>query len=216
MAPKQAPGGRPHSGEGSVTHRRQPLKSQKSLFSFGENILEAGCGIPDDGFPWQTTRQPIVLDAWPVTRGPEAGKFTTIMDWHSYHPVEHKGVRYGMKSDSFGPYMYLPRRVGAVFGMTVGRIPPDTAERLRAERWGLVQPRESSIDLTAYQSYLRKSKAEFSVAKHGYVVSRSGWFSERSAAYMASGRPVLLQDTGFSDWLPTGLGILAFNNPRKR
>ena len=63
----------------------------------------------------------------------------------------------------------------------------------------LVQPRESSIDLTAYQSYLRKSKAEFSVAKHGYVVSRSGWFSERSAAYMASGRPVLLQDTGFSD-----------------
>ena len=193
--------------------RKNRASQYTSFFSFGENILDAGCGIPDDGFPWQTTRQPIVLDAWPVTRGPEAGKFTTILDWHSYYPVEHKGVRYGMKSDSFGPYMDLPRSVDAVFGMAVGRIPPDTVERLRAERWSLVQPRESSIDLTAYQSYLRKSKAEFSVAKHGYVVSRSGWFSERSAAYMASGRPVLLQDTGFSDWLPTGLGILAFNNP---
>ncbi len=89
----------------------------------------------------------------------------------------------------------------------------EAIEVLRANGWGLVAPREASSDLATYQAFIQESKAEFSVVKHGYVVSRSGWFSERSAAYLASGRPVILQDTGFSNWLPTGLGVIGFTNP---
>ena len=131
------------------------------------------------------------------------------MQWESYSAPEYNGRRYGMKSDSFGPYADLPERVGPVLELAVGgtSVPRD---RLRDEGWALRDPLDAAGDPWSYQRYIQQSKAEWSVAKHGYVLSRSGWFSERSAAYLASGRPVLLQETGFSDWLPTGSGILSF------
>ena len=201
-----------------VLHLTDPSAKTAALkhtafFSYAENIGRPGCTIPDDGLPWQATRQPVILDAWPVKPGRPTGKFTTVMCWYSYPTKEYAGVRYGLKSDSFGPYFDLPRRAGSVLELAVRSIPALDFEKLRSGGWALVDGRESSRDLEAYQAYIQNSKAEFSVAKHAYVITRSGWSSDRSAVYLASGRPVVLQETGFSDWLPTGLGVLAFNNP---
>jgi hypothetical protein len=117
-----------------------------------------------------------------------------------------------MKSESFGPYMNLPKQVGPVFELAIGSSSAPY-ELIESKGWGLRDPIEVSKDPWTYQDYIQGSKAEFSIAKHGYVVSHSGWFSDRSAAYLASGRPVILQETGFSDWLNTGAGVISFNTP---
>jgi len=178
-----------------------------SFFSFAENI-GGDARLPADGFPWVPTRQPVVLDAWRVSPGPSDGPFTTVMQWDSYPPREHEGQLYGMKSDSFAPFLELPAAAGPRFEVAVGG---DKAHGILSPHgWRVRNPLTLIRDAAAYQEYIRQSKAEFTVAKHGYVVARSGWFSERSAAYLASGRPVLAQDTGFSAWLPTGAGLHAF------
>jgi hypothetical protein len=182
-----------------------------SFFTFGENVGKSGATIPDDGLPWQPTRQPIVLDAWTVTPGPERGKLTTVMQWESYPALEHDGCRYGMKSDSFESIVELPRRVGKVFELAIGS-PSAPRARLRDMGWSVRDPLRPTRDPWSYQAYIRRSRGEFGVAKHGYVVSDSGWFSERSAAYLASGRPVVVQETGFSRWLSAGSGVLPFRN----
>lgn len=180
-----------------------------AFLTIGENIGRQKSLIPDDGLPWQATRQPVVLDAWPPTPGPINGKFTTVMQWESYPAREYGGVRYGLKSDSFGPYLDLPDRVGRIFELAVGG-PAVPYELLRRKGWEPRNPLEVTQDPWSYQRYIQQSKAEFSVVKQAYAVSRSGWFSDRSAAYLASGRPVLVQETGFSDMLPTGAGVLPF------
>jgi hypothetical protein len=134
------------------------------------------------------------------------------MQWDSYPAQEYNGRRYGMKSESFGPYMNLPKQVGPVFELAIGSSSAPY-ELIESKGWGLRDPIEVSKDPWTYQDYIQGSKAEFSIAKHGYVVSHSGWFSDRSAAYLASGRPVILQETGFSDWLNTGAGVISFNTP---
>jgi hypothetical protein len=191
--------------------RRAAALLHNAFFSFAENIGEADCVLPDDGLPWCHTRQPVVLDEWPVTPGPADGSFTCVLLWDSYPAEEFGGVRYGMKSDSFAPYLELPHRVAAPLELAIGS-PTAPKASLRQKGWIVRDPREPTRDPWAYQRYIRDSKAEFSIAKHGYAVSRSGWFSERSAAYLASGRPVLAQDTGFSRFLPTGRGLLAFSS----
>ncbi len=185
-----------------------------AFFSFGENIGLSRSTIPKDGLPWQATRHPIFLDAWSVMPGLEQGKFTTVMLWDSYPAREYNGRRYGMKSDSFGAYIDLPQKAGPIFDLAVGS-PMVPRALLCSKGWALRDPREPTRDPWTYQGYIQQSKAEFSVAKHGYVVSRSGWFSERSASYLASGRPVLIQETGFSDWLQTGAGVISFNTPEE-
>jgi hypothetical protein len=190
--------------------RRKNAERHTAFFSFGENVAR-GAHIPDDGLPWQPTRQPIVLDAWPVVPGPRSGRFTTVMQWESYGAREFLGRRFGLKSDSFAPYLDLPAKVGPLFEIAVGgrRAP----QLLGDHGWLVSDPLAAIPDPLGYQTFLQRSKAEFTVAKHGYVVSRSGWFSERSAAYLASGRPVVSEDTGFRDHLPTGDGLLAFSSP---
>ena len=202
-----------------VRHLTDPASRATALqhtafFSFGENIRSDAGRIPDDQLDWLPTRQPVVLDAWPVTPGPRNGKFTTVMQWDSYQPRAYDGVEYGMKSVSFRPYMDLPGSTGQALELALGS---DAAPRqqLLAAGWSLRNPLEVTRDPSSYQHYIQQSKAEFSVAKHGYVVSRSGWFSERSACYMASGRPVLVQETGFSDWLESGAGVVAFSTPEE-
>jgi hypothetical protein len=217
-----------------IRHLTDPLARERALqhtafFSFGENIRARDMAkvasstisrasripsrVPDDGLPWRPTRQPVVLEAWPVSQGPKGGKFRTLMQWDSYPAMRFHGVRYGLKCDSFGPYMDLPRSTGDIFDLAIARLPDEIRRRLQDKGWRLSDPSEPSRDPESYQRFLQASKAEFSVAKQGYVVSRSGWFSERSACYLASGRPVVLQETGFSDWLPTGEGIFSFDNP---
>lgn len=189
------------------------LAARHTVFlSFGENIAAGSATVPDDGLPWLPTRQPVVLDAWPLTPGPRGGRFTTVMQWESYAAREHGGRRYGMKSASFAPYLDLPARVGSALELAIGG---DSAPRalLQDKGWSIRDPLRVGRDPWSYQRYLRRSKAEFAVAKHGYVASNSGWFSERSAGYLASGRPVVAQETGFTEWLGTGSGVLAFGTP---
>jgi hypothetical protein len=194
--------------------RRNRSLQHTAFLSFGENIGLSRAAVPTDGLPWQTTRQPIVLDAWPVVPGPARGKFTTVMQWDSYPVREHNGTSYGVKSDSFGPYIDLPEKAGPIFEVALGgRTAPRAL--LRSKGWVLRDPFGTTQDPWAYQRYIQQSRAEFSVAKHGYVVSRSGWFSERSAAYLASGRPVVAQDTGFSDFIDAGSGVVPFNTPEE-
>src|SRR5690606_15119775 len=111
----------------------------------------------------------------------------------------------------FEPFVGLPARVGRRFELAVGSA-STPKERLRAEGWDLVDPLRVALMPDDYRRYIQGSRGEFGIAKHGYVVSRTGWFSERSAAYLASGRPVVVQDTGFSSWLRADGGVLPFDD----
>jgi len=196
----------------TVPARAARAREHTHFFSFGENIERADSAIPRDGLPWRATRQPIVLDAWPVTPGRRTGKFTTVMQWESYPPREYAGVRYGLKGMSFTPFFDLPQAAGPVLEIALG-TPEAPRDLLRAKGWTLTDPLAVTRDPWTYQQYIQSSKAEFSIAKHGFVAARSGWFSERSAAYLASGRPVLAQDTGFTSWLAAGAGVVPFTTP---
>ena len=198
------------------------LKSDEALriarqhnvfFTFAETINAAHSHVPADGLPWRPTRQPIVLDVWPVVDAPKAARFTTVMQWDSYAAQTYQGRRFAMKSASFDPYFDLPHRVAAPLELAIGGGAKPPRQRMRAAGWHLRNPLDVTRDPWQYQYYIQQSLGEFSVAKQGYVAGRTGWFSERSANYLASGRPVVLQDTGFSASLPTGEGLFAFDGP---
>jgi hypothetical protein len=200
-----------------IRHLTEPHAAARAalhtaFFSFGENLPLGRSAVPDDGLPWQATRQPLVAEAWPVTPVPASGFLTTVMQWDSYPPREYGGVAYGMKSDSFEPYAGLPARVGPRFELAIGN-PTAPLEQLRAGGWRVRDSQEVAGDALSYQRYIAQSHGEFAVAKHGYVVGCTGWFSERSVGYLASGRPVVVQDTGFTSWLEPGAGVLAFRTP---
>jgi hypothetical protein len=180
------------------------------FFTLAENWGVTGSEIPDDGFAWEPTRQPLVRDLIPIASEPPWSNFTTVMQWNSYAAVEFRGRRFGQKSDSFAPYLSLPSRTASRLELALGSASAPR-EVLRRHGWLVRDPVEVSLDERRYWEYIRQSRGEFSVAKQGYVAARTGWFSERSLAYLASGRPVVIQDTGFSDWLPTGEGVLAFS-----
>ena len=190
---------------------RARANQHTAFLSFGENIGQPGCAIPDDGFPWQPTRQPVVIDEWRLPCGSRHHPLTTVMQWDSYRSAVHDGVRYGMKADSFAPYLDLPARSGETFTIALGGSQA-VQDSLTDHGWTIVDSRLPTSDPWTFQNFIAQSKAEFSIAKHGYVVGQTGWFSERSAAYLASGRPVVVQDTGFTRWLDADGGVLAFTN----
>lgn len=198
-----------------IDPRALRLASLHNAFAtFGENIGRPDCTIPSDGLPWQPTRQPIVLDAWPVTPGPTDGNFSTMMQWESYPSLRYDGCEYGMKSLSFAPYFDLPAQVDSRLELALGGSTAPRA-RLASSGWIVRDPYELSSDPWVYQRFIQACMAEFSVAKQGYVATASGWFSDRSAEYLASGRPVVTQETGFSRWLQTGSGVFAFASPQE-
>jgi hypothetical protein len=190
-----------------------PFTRYHALFTFGENVHRPGCEMPAAEARWLPTRQPVVLPVWPVTPGNPAAPFTTVMTWSAYGDHVHAGRVYGQKAREFVPFFSLPRVTGEALELAVGAAEPGVRERLAQGGWRLADPLQVSRDPWTFQEYVRASRAEFSIAKHGYVSTRCGWFSDRSAAYLASGRPVVLQDTGFSDNFPCGEGLLAFRSP---
>ena len=194
--------------------RRRLVEEHNAHFSFGENLGACDCGVPDDGFSWRPTRQPVDLDSWPVSPGPKKGAFTTVMQWDSYATRDYQGRSYGMKSASFGPYLDLPEHTPMKLELALGSSGAPR-EQLRAHGWRLRDPLAVTRDPWSYQDFIRHSRGEFSVAKHGYVASKSGWFSERSACYLASGRPVVVQNTGFSALFPVGNGLVPFSDPQQ-
>jgi hypothetical protein len=189
-----------------------PFSEYDGLFTYGENVHRPGCDMPTGGTRWLPTRQPVVLDLWPVEEGDPTARFTTVMNWSAYGARRYQGRLYAQKSREFAPFFTLPRDTGLPMGIALNG-PVRIRKRLAANGWQMFDPRVVTRDPWTYQNYLKASRAEFSVAKHGYVSTRCGWFSDRSAAYLAMGRPVVLQDTGFSDILPCGQGLLAYRTP---
>jgi hypothetical protein len=178
----------------------------------GLNVGQPGCPVPTAGRTWVTTVPVVALDHWPAARITTGGAWTTVANWRGYGNAEHDGVRHGQKAHAWRTLLAIP-------SLTAARIAPAVAihadevrdlERLEAGGWGLLDPARVAGDPDRYQSFVSGSLGELGIAKEGYVVSRSGWFSDRSACYLAAGRPVVAQETGWSAHLPTGDGLHAF------
>lgn len=209
------------------------VNAHDTHFSFGETIRESEFNKAID---WQPTRQPIVLAEWQPTNA-RHGRFTTVMSWTSYPPLTYAGQTFGQKDVEFKRFLELPHMVAPVeleialsssqhlewqdnenklpqknAGIDEGERITDPHILLRDAGWWVIDSIESCGDLDSYREYIQRSKAEWSVAKNAYVLGQPGWFSERSACYLASGKPVVVQDTGFSNVIPTGDGILTFRN----
>jgi hypothetical protein len=168
--------------------------------------------VPTLGFDWIETLPPVVLEEWAPAPEPPSLPFTTIGHWRSYGPIEHEGERYGLRAHSLRELIELPRRTQAEFLLALGihESERDDLEALAANGWRLADPADVVATPDSYREFVRASQAEIGIAKEGYVRSRSGWFSDRSACYLACGRPVVAQDTGFGRALPIGDGLLAF------
>jgi hypothetical protein len=180
----------------------------------GARIGQAECAVPTCGVRWLHTLPPVVLPEWPPAETIERNAFTTVGNWRGYGSIEHEGVLYGQKAHSLRRFFDLPGRSGERFEVALAIHSDETRdlEALAQNRWDLVDPQQVAGTPGAYRQFVRGSRAELGIAKSGYVNSRCGWFSDRSACYLASGRPVLAQDTGFGDALPAGRGLLAFES----
>ena len=187
------------------------LAQHDTLFTFGENLGHPDCGVPVERVTWLPTRQPVVLDLWPEGAG-AGSKYTTIATWRNRNDVVYRGETYYWSKDrEFEKILDLPRRRPGPFELAT-QVDAATAARLAAHAWRLRDAFFVSRDVAGYHAYLTGSRAEFTVAKDQNVRLRSGWFSDRSACYLAAGRPVITQDTGFGNVLPTGKGLFAFRD----
>ena len=199
------------------------VASHERHFSFGLNIGQEDCEVPTAGLHWRPTVQPIALDYWnPASPAPTMphiadGAWTTVMNWASYAPKDFQGKKYGQKDIEFERFLDLPQISDEKFvlamGHGVGNKRP--TEMLESKGWNIIEPDTYLPDYTTYHEFLSHSKGEWSIAKNGYVTSHSGWFSCRSACYLAAGKPVVVQDTGWSDHLPSGDGAIAFSTPEE-
>jgi hypothetical protein len=188
------------------------LAQQQAIFTYGENFGATDCGVPLSGVSYQTTRQPIDLDFWTVSYTPTAPHFTTIGNYRqSELDVSYNGAVYHWsKHHEWQKFMELPQRTSQSFELALSINDPSDRERLERHGFRVVSPLEMSLDVFgAYPAYIRNSRAEFTVARDQNVRLRSGWFSERDACYLASGKPVVAQDTGFGSRIPVGEGLFA-------
>jgi hypothetical protein len=194
-------------------HTKIAFENHHILFTYGENYGSPDCGVPLNGFDFKKTRQPVDLDLWPYAYNPEARHFTTIGNYRqSGNDVMFNGQLYRWsKHHEWEKFIKLPQHTTQLFELAAFPDDPADREQLHAHGWKLVSPFQMSLDVFgAYPAYIRKSRAEFTVAKDQNVRLRSGWFSERDACYLASGKPVVAQETGFSNILPTGEGLFGF------
>jgi hypothetical protein len=177
------------------------------------HYVTVGQRVPQTGHEWVATLPPVVLDRWPVAQRIEVDAFTTVANFRAYGSIEHEGVRYGQKAHSLRSLVDLPGRTSERFALALD-IQADVAdlEVLVQHGWELLDPRRVAGTPSDYASFVRGSKAELGIAKEGYVLAHCGWFSDRSAVYLAAGRPVVAQDTGFGERLPTGAGLFAFSD----
>jgi hypothetical protein len=188
------------------------LAGHDDFVSVGGNVGRDGCGVPTCGYDWITTKQPVVLDLWPPATGDPA-RFVTVGAWRGpFAPVEYGGTTYGLRVHEFRKFVELPERVDAEFEAALDIHPADETdiELLRSHGWNLLDPVAATGDPERYQSLVQRAGAEFGVAKNIYVETRSGWFSDRTACFFASGKPALVQDTGLDGLLPLGEGLLAY------
>lgn len=188
------------------------LAAHDTHFSFGENLGAAGCDVPIEKFRWLPTRQPVTIDLWQGARADNPSTYTTITTWHNKGKnLEWRGdTWYWTKDREFERFLDLPhRRPSQQFELAAG-VDVEVQKLLRDHGWRQTGSIEISRDANLYREYIRKSRGEFTVARDQYVRPNTGWFSDRSACYLAAGRPVITQETGFSKFLPTGRGLFGF------
>jgi hypothetical protein len=198
-----------------VRARAEMIARTDRFFTFGENIGSPGCLMPKAGLEWIPTRQPIVLDCFQPAIVAQAARRRVLTTVASWEPAEKapviEGVTYAGKSAEFERFINLPSISSIPLEVAISG--PAPRERLSAAGWRLADGHSVSADPWSYRVYLAHSFGELSVAKNAYVRSRSGWFSGRSACYMALGVPVIVQDTGFAPGsIPAGEGLLTFSN----
>lgn len=182
-------------------------------YTFGENIGAADCRVPESGIRWIPTRQPIALAHWNSDAPPSGGAFTTIMNWSALPPIAFAGEQWGQKDVEFGNIAEIPRDFPQLdFALVVnGQAKPGfPGDRIAAAGWALLDPANTVPDGVSYRDFIRASAGEISVAKQAYVKARTGWFSCRTACYLAAGRPALVQETGWSRSIPEGYGLQSF------
>ena len=177
--------------------------------------LELGapeCPVPTCGREWIKTLPPVFLPCWRETEAVETDRFTTVGNWRGYGSIVWNGKRYGQRAHSLRKIVTLPELTGERLVLALAIHPGETEDldSLHRHGWELIDPGGVAGAPDRYAAFVRGSKGELGIAKEGYVESRCGWFSDRSACYLASGRPVVAQDTGFSRHLPLGEGLLSF------
>jgi hypothetical protein len=185
-----------------------------SFVTVGLAVGDQACPVPTCGLDWITTLPPAVLEEWPIASAPARAEMTTVTHWRGYGSIEHDGVQYGQKAHSLRQLLSLPQVTPQPFLLAVDIDAGDASdiEALATNGWRTIAPSSVADTPDTYRAFVQGSRGELGVAKSGYVVSRCGWFSDRSACYLASGRPVVAQETGFSRYLPTGKGLLAFDS----
>jgi hypothetical protein len=198
-------------------NRAARLAGHDCYFTIGENIGSPECPIPTGGLSWRSVRQPVVLDDWPVVPAPQTGDpwFTTVATWRGpFGPVERDRRRFGLKVHEFRKYVTMPELVAAGFRAALAIHPSEQRdiELLQRHGWYLVDPRQAAGSLREFRRFVAGSTAEFSVAQGMYVETGSGWFSDRTTRYLSTGRPALVQDTGFSRHIPGEKGLVSFRS----
>ena len=180
--------------------------------TIGQRVGLSDCPVPTCGLKWLKTQQPVVLDEWPFTEPRESADLTTIGNWRGYGSVEFDGQHYGQKAHSLRQFIALPRFTKEKLAPALAIHPGEESDiaALSENGWTIQDPNRVASSPTSYRRFIQQSKAEFGIAKSGYAASRCGWFSDRSGCYLASGRPVIAQKTGFEEFLPVGEGLFAF------
>jgi hypothetical protein len=188
------------------------LRGHDVYVTVGLNLGEPDCPFPTCGLRWEKTLPPVVLEEWRTAQAPGAN-YSTVADWRGFNPVEWRGVWYGQKADQFRRLLDLPRQVHMPLELCL-LIHPDEPDRVELERhgWHVVSPANHAVTTDAYRDYIISSRGEFTAVKEGYAAGRTGWFSDRSACYLAAGRPVVVQDTGIGAYLPIGKGLMTFSD----
>jgi hypothetical protein len=187
------------------------LDGHTHFVTVGQALGSPNCAIPTCGVRWITTVPPVDLTSWPRVESPGAD-YTMVGNWRSYGSITIDGVHLGQRAHSMRPLLELPRRVRPRLAVAIAIDAAETSDlnALHRDGWELVDPVLAAGTPSRYRGFVQRSRAEISIAKSGYVASRCGWFSDRSACYLASGRPVVAQDTGVNGALPTGRGLLLF------
>jgi hypothetical protein len=196
------------NGDSSIIEKLEP---HDTFFTFGENINEPDCDIPVERFKWLPTRQPVVMDLWENPYGYDGSAYNTITTWHNKgRNIEYNGETYYWTKDrEFEKFLELPKKRNARFELAAG-VDEEVRRRLTENGWQQVDSVKVSKDTDYYRQYIQQSRGEFTVARDQYVRPNTGWFSDRSVCYLAAGRPVITQETGFSKFLPTGKGLFPF------
>ncbi|AGA28598.1 hypothetical protein [Singulisphaera acidiphila] len=191
------------------------FQGHDDFVTIGENIGRPECVIPTCGLHWLTTPQPVVLEQWPSHEDEPGRCWSSVMSWRgAFGPLTYQGQTYGLRPPEFRKFATLPRQSGRRFELALDIHPDEVKDlaMLAENHWSLVNPAQVAGDPWRYRTHIQGSRAEFMVAKNLYVKTQGGWLSDRSLCYLASGRPVLAQDTGIQSLYPTGLGLLTFSD----